>query len=253
MNSSSFKILTLFCVSIALIASIVALFLQDKLSDNISDSKIESVVANFIKNNPQAIIDSVNEYQLSQQKRLDGEAKENLVNQKKLIEDSTTSPIAGNPKGDVVLVEFFDYSCGYCKKVFPYVAELIKNDKNVKVVFKELPILGPNSLLASQAALAVHNLNPDKYMDFHKSLMQTRISGKEAVLKIASDNGLDSEAISKLMDSKEIEQIINENHDLARSLNIAGTPAFIIGGQIYPGAMDYNEINKKISEARKKK
>jgi protein-disulfide isomerase len=252
MNSSSFKILTLFCISIALIASILAVFLKDKLSDNVSNSQIESVVADFIKNNPQAIIDSVSEYQLANQKRLDSQAQENLTAKKDLIENSASSPVLGNPKGDVVLVEFFDYSCGYCKKVLPYVLELIKEDTNLKVVFKELPILGNNSVLASKAALAVNKLNPDKYIDFHKSLMKTRVSGKDAILKIASDNGLDAKAISELMDSKEIEKIIDENHELAKSLNIAGTPAFIINGQIYPGAMDYNELKKKVALARKK-
>jgi protein-disulfide isomerase len=82
--------------------------------------------------------------------------------------------------------------------------------------------------------------------------MKTRVSGKDAILKIASDNGLDAKAISELMDSKEIEKIIDENHELAKSLNIAGTPAFIINGQIYPGAMDYNELKKKVALARKK-
>ncbi len=167
------------------------------------------------------------------------------------LKKDASSPVAGNPKGNVTIVEFFDYRCAYCKKVFPTVRELLKTDKNVRYVFKEFPILGPDSVTASRAALAVWSLAPDQYLDFHSALMNTHGGLSEVqVLGIAKKIGLDPEKVHKAMADPKITKTIEKNIALAQSLNIQGTPAFIVGDQLLPGAVELDHLRELVSAER---
>jgi protein-disulfide isomerase len=255
MGSSNLKIIGLFIIFVAITVLTTFGLLKDfKSADSSSMTKdeVQAIVKDYIQANPEAIIKSLTEYQQKAQKNQDAEAQKNVISKKDELENDATTPVAGNPKGDVTIVEFFDYSCGYCKKVFPYLTELLKEDPNVKLVLKEFPILGPNSLLASQAALAVNIINPAKYVDFHNALMKERVSGKDAILKIAGDLGLDTAAISAKMDSPEVAAIIEKNRKLAGDIGVHGTPAFVINGEFIPGAIEYDEMKQRVKAAREK-
>lgn len=215
------------------------------------DEKIYSTVDTYIKGNAEVIIAAVEQHQrgLTQQKQQ--EAIQNISQKSEELENDPNSPTSGNVNGDITVVEFFDYNCGYCKRSLGNITKLLEEDKNVKVVFKEMPILSENSMLASKYALAVNQVDPSKYVDYHAKLMSSRgQSSKEQLIKFAEEIGVDTVAVQAVVESSAIMQAIQNNQELARSVGISGTPAFIIGGQLVPGAIDYDEFKRIIKERR---
>ena len=162
-----------------------------------------------------------------------------------------TSPVGGNPNGDVTIVEFFDYQCGYCKRVFPRLEKLLIDDSNLRFVFKEMPILGPNSVFAARAALAARKQGEKQYVAFHKVMMASRGSlNKASVLRFATDAGLDVERLKGDMEDDNINDMIRRNLKLADALSINGTPAFVIGDTIVRGAVDLLKLKILVERAR---
>jgi protein-disulfide isomerase len=157
--------------------------------------------------------------------------------------------VAGNPKGDVTLVEFFDYNCGWCKKGFPEVVDLIGQDKNLRVVLKEFPIFGGDSDYAAKAALAANKQG--KYWELHTALFshEGKVT-KEFVDEAARELGLDLAKLKADMESPEVAQVIADNQALAQSLAINGTPAFIIDTHVTPGYLPAPELLASIQQVR---
>jgi protein-disulfide isomerase len=159
------------------------------------------------------------------------------------------SPVGRNPHGDVSLVEFFDYNCPYCRRVAPVMIDAEKADPQLRIVYKEFPILGPNSTFAAKAALAVHRQG--KYLALHQALMQARGTVDEAqVLDAATRIGVDIERMKSEMKDPAIQTAIEKNLELAQALRINGTPSFVIGEQILRGAADLKALQELIGEAR---
>lgn len=212
---------------------------------------IEDVIRSYILNNPEVLIEAIQNLRERERVQAHDKAKANLVKfQKELFNDPAT-PVGANPKGDVTIVEFFDYRCGYCKKVFPDVQKVLNEDKNIRYVYKEFPILGPESVTASRAALAAWIVDQNKYEAFHKAMMSSMGGLSESrVLKIAAENGFDIETLKKAMKDPRIDGIIERNHALARELDINGTPAFIVGDQIVRGALDLVSLKNLVARAR---
>lgn len=166
------------------------------------------------------------------------------------IFNRSDDPILGNPNGDVTLVEFFDYRCTYCKLVHPVVMTLLKEDGNIRYVAKEYPILGPVSTLASQAALA--SQIQGKYADYSNALMSANGLNENKIFKIAKDVGLDPLRLLNDIDANEedINTKISGNIALAKTLTLKGTPAFIIGDQLIPGAVSKASLELLIAKVR---
>jgi protein-disulfide isomerase len=165
------------------------------------------------------------------------------------LTDDPDSPIGGNPDGDVTVVEFFDYQCPYCRAVAPDLNRLVDGDDGVRVVYKEFPILGPVSHYAARAALAAHRQG--RYEPFHHTLMSEpdRLS-EERVLAIAGDVGLDLDRLHRDMDDPEIGAALERTRQLAAALGINGTPAFVVGEEIVPGAIGLDEMRELGRRAR---
>jgi len=216
----------------------------------LSKPEIEAIVKKVISDNPELIVQSLQNYKLQK----DAEALVKANDSLKVIKpelSKETMPSAGNPKGDVTIMEFFDYHCGYCKRFYGEVSKLIQDDKNVRVVFVEFPILSPDSREASKAALAVNNIDKSKYFAFHTALMQAQGGFNQEVLNAkAKELGIDTAKMEKEMANPEIEKQLNRNKDIAIQLNISGTPAIIIGNEVVGGAISYEELKKKVDEAR---
>jgi protein-disulfide isomerase len=213
--------------------------------------QIEAVVREYILKNPEILVESLRGYEEQHKQATEEEAKKAIAANRDALEKNPTSPVAGNPQGDVTIVEFFDYQCGYCKKVLPSVQELLKTDGNVRVVFKEFPILGPDSVIAAQTALAAWKIAPAKYLPFHLALMESRGELDEGrVREIAKKVGLDVEKLEAAKADPEIKATIERNHELARALQINGTPAFIVGGRLVPGAVDLATLREMVGTAR---
>lgn len=252
MNASSVKIV-IFAVFISVLLSFALFTVLSQSSGGMagpSEGKVEQIVAKFIKENPEAILESVTTYQRNMQEQQVKRDEEAVQQNRSEVEDSKNQPFIGNPNGTVVVTEFFDYACGYCKRMLGDINRLRDEHPNVKIVFREYPILGENSYVATQASLAVYKIATDQYFDFHQKLMKTRITGKESVLAIASELGVDPIQLEEKMNSKEITDHIDENRRLAATLGIRGTPAFIINGQLYPGALDYDTLSQQVKNAK---
>lgn len=212
-------------------------------------AEIEEIVRQYILENPEIIAEAID--RLRERERI---AKEEAHNQARIalapqIFDNPMTPVLGNPDGDVVVVEFFDYQCGYCKRTMQTVLDLQKEDPKIRVVWKELPILGPASEFASRAAMAAKK--QDKYLEFHVAVMGARGQlTPESVMKHAADAGLDVDKLKRDMMAPEIGKYLRDTLQLAQQLGINGTPGFVIGGKLVPGAISMEQMKDLIAQAR---
>ena len=147
----------------------------------------------------------------------------------------------GNKNGKEIIIEFFDYNCGYCKRSFPEIMELVSENKDIKIILKELPVLGESSILASKASIA--SQKQDKYFEFHQELINfSGIISLIDIKKISKELGINFEQLQKDMNSEETILLINESYRLADLIGVRGTPAFIINNNLIPGAIGKNEM-----------
>ncbi len=211
---------------------------------------VEQIIHDYFLKNPEFMVEVLRaaEAKLKQEKAED--ARQAIAaNRHALIADAT-SPVGGNPEGDVTVVEFFDYRCPYCKQVEPALEALLKEDPKIRIVYKEFPVLGAPSVFASRMALAA--LKQGKYDSFHRAMMMTKGQiNQDVVLKVAAAAGLDVTQAKADMTAPDIEEIIKRNYALAEVLEINGTPAFIVGDVLIPGATDIDGLRKAVADARK--
>jgi protein-disulfide isomerase len=212
---------------------------------------IEGIVHDYLTKNPEVMLDALEAAKEKLSKDAHDKAGAALTERRHDIFEDPATPVAGNPKGDVSLVEFFDYRCPYCKQVEPSLEGLLGEDRQLRIVYKEMPVLGPVSVVASRVALA--SRNQGKYDAFHKAMMTTKGQIDEAtVFKVAGSVGLDVDRLKREMNAPEIQQAIKANLDLAEALDIRGTPGFVVGEEIVPGAVDLGTLKQLIADARKK-
>ena len=213
---------------------------------------IEDIVREYLKNNPEILIEAIQALRAKQEAARRQQARAALTAHTNKLRNDPASPVGGNPDGDVTVVEFFDYRCGFCKRVFPAIMTLLGEDPNIRYVLKEFPILGPESEFASRAALGIWFENRDKYMPFHRTLMAMKGDLTEArVLKEAEKFGIDIERLRTAMVSPQVTSALQSNYALAKALGINGTPAFVIGDELVPGALDLAALKRLIVDARK--
>lgn len=156
----------------------------------------------------------------------------------------------GNKNGKEVIIEFFDYNCGYCKRSFPEIMELVSENKDIKIILKELPVLGESSILASKASIA--SQKQDKYFEFHQELINfSGIISLIDIKKISKELGINFEQLQRDMNSEETILLINESYRLADLIGVRGTPAFIINNNLIPGAIGKNEMLRFLNKWRK--
>ncbi|MBO32930.1 MAG: hypothetical protein CMM74_08145 [Rhodospirillaceae bacterium] len=213
--------------------------------------EVEQVIGGYLRQNPEIIAEAIRILQDRERSAKQNRVLHNLVANKDRLLNDPTSPIGGNPKGDITVVEFFDYNCGFCKKMFPAVQKLLKDDKNIRYVFKEFPILSPSSETAARVALVAWKYEKEKYFDFHRRLIEAKGSlSNGRIFSLAAKSGLDVARLKKQMGAPDIAGMINVNRELAEKLDIRGTPGFVIGNQIIPGAIDLATLKQLIKEAR---
>ncbi len=208
-------------------------------------------IREYLLANPEVLVEAMQELERKQDSQRDSVAQKAISeNQKELLRDPD-SPTAGNPSGDVTIVEFSDYQCPYCKRAHGAIKSVVAADGKVKIVFKDLPILGEPSRIAALAALA--SRAQGKHLAFHDALME--YSGKidrDKIMEIAASVGLDVARLQKDMEDPKLKQIIDRNMALASALGVRGTPAFVVGQQFVPGAVDADALKQLIADARKR-
>ena len=214
-------------------------------------TQLQGMIKDYIDQNPDIIIKALQNYQVKQQEQMEKTAESKVIENKEALTGKNL-PSAGNPDGDVTITEFFDYNCGYCKKAIPDIESALANDKNVRFVFKELPVLGPTSVTAAQWSLAAYKQG--KYFEFHKALMHdNEPRSEETLAKIAKQVGMDVDKAKEYAQSDEAKKIIADNRELASGLQIQGTPGFVINGKMYRGYLGPDGLKDAIADARKKK
>ena len=226
-------------------------FAEDaKTVSDLPVEQVEEIVRDYLMREPEIIYQALEELQRRQTAEKAEQQKQMLTSRRDDIENDPATPVAGNPEGDVALVEFFDYRCGYCRRVLSSMQALMEEDDQLKVVFKELPVLGEDSVRAARAALASHQQDESLYLDFHLALMSAEDLSAQGIRTIAADIGLDPDQLETDMESDEVSKAIDDNYQLASALGIEGTPAFVIGDNLVPGAVDKDRLAALIEEAR---
>ncbi len=199
------------------------------MADNMTPEQkkeMEQVIHDYLVNNPEVLVEASQALQQKQQQSMQEQAKAAISENAPQLFNEKVS-VAGNPKGNVTLVEFFDYQCIHCKKMKPVIADLIAKDPNLRVIYKEFPIFGKSSELASQAALAAGMQG--KYQEMHDALLsQDKRLNEDIIMQTAKSLGLDVAKLKKDMQSKEVTDTLDANRQLAEKMHLMGTPAFVV-------------------------
>jgi len=242
------KILARWCFIISTILVLVVPANGDEIPAERQDA-IRQLVREYLLANPEVIVEALTAYEAQEEARVRDEARRNLTAMQAEIFNNPQDPVMGNAAGDVTVVEFFDYHCGYCKRVVAPLVEVMTADRQIKLVLKELPILGPASAFAAKAALAARAQAAYDKLHFALLAHRGRLSA-EIVLQIAASIGLDVERLKADMKAPAIAAMIAANQRLANALNVRGTPAFIIGDELVPGAVDADGLRRLVAKAR---
>ena len=234
-----------------LLLASTALFLLPLASfaDSLSEERVKELVLEAIRENPGIVIEAIQMIEERQEAAKAFEAKQILTSNRDALERDPNAPVLGNPNGDVTVVEFFDYNCPYCKRVKPHMEALLAADKNVRVVYREWPILGEGSVFAARAALA--SREQGKYDEFHWAMMEMKGRVGEAnVMQAAEKLGIDTAQLRSDMVSPKINEHIETSMRLARSLGFNGTPSFVIGEALAPGLIEADQMIELVNQAR---
>lgn len=223
---------------------------RERLTEaEIPGDEFERRVRAYLLDNPEVIIEAMQALEARRLAAEQTDVQAVITARADEIFRDPASPVGGNSEGDVTLVEFFDYNCPYCRRVAPVMMDAEAADPELRIVYKEFPILGPGSDFAARAALAAHR--QDRYVAFHQALM--RVAGKvgeDAVLATAAELGLDIERLKADMEDPEIQVSIDRNLALAEALRVNGTPGFVIGEEILRGAADFETLQGLIERER---
>jgi protein-disulfide isomerase len=216
--------------------------------------EIETIIKEYLLSHPELLQDVMVELE-KRQTAAEAEKHRNAVKEHAAtIFDSPRQVTVGNPQGDVTVVEFFDYNCGYCKRAMTDMMELIKNDPKLKFVLKEFPVLGEGSVQAAQVAAAVRmqdKTGGKKYLEFHQKLLGSRGQvDKARALAVAKEVGFDVARIEKDLASDEVRIQIEESMKLAEALGLNGTPSYVVGADVVVGAVGLNTLKERVNNAR---
>jgi protein-disulfide isomerase len=212
--------------------------------------EVETIIREYLRAHPEVVMEALQEMERREQDVQQRQRAETIRGRLADLTQDPASPVGGNPKGSVTIVEFFDYQCGYCKREAAEMKKLLQADPDVRVVYKDLPILGPASVFAARAALAAQKQG--KHGALHTALLETseRLTDQE-VLRLAAQAGLDTAQLEKDMADPSVTAALDRNFQLQRALNIQGTPALIVGTEFIPGAANLDTLKELVARARK--
>ena len=245
-----------FMASMALCIALQPVTTRSELqTDNASNPSaggrdFQQIIHDYILAHPEVLIKSLQSAKRKQEDQIAAATKSLIKSYKKELVEDPNTPILGNPNGDITLVEFFDYRCPYCRQMDPLLQNLVRNDPGLRIAQKQYPILGPQSVFAARVALAANKQG--KYLQFHTALMSKRPNFDEAsVLNIAETTGLDLALLKSDMASPEVDAEISKSIQIAKELRLTGTPAFIVGSELIPGATDFETLRAVVEDARR--
>jgi len=224
------------------------------VADSVSDAeraKFETIIRDYLLKNPEVIEEAIVALETKRKVEEAARRKETLSQNSEVLMNSTRQVVLGNPKGDVTVVEFFDYNCGVCKSGFADMAKMIEEDGNIRFVLKEFPILGRGSQEAAQVAIALNITAPEKYMDFHKKMFALRGGANaERALAVAQELGVDMAKLQANLEHQEVRATVEEVYTLANGLGLTGTPSYIIGNEVFGGLIGYERMKQAVASTR---
>jgi protein-disulfide isomerase len=214
-------------------------------------SDVESIVREYLLANPEILEEAFTALQQKREAEADAARLEQLAVYRDELENSPRDPVLGNPEGDVTLVEFFDYNCGYCRRAHDDMKRLIEGDPELRVVLKEFPVLGRSSMEAAAVSIAVNMIAPDLYGEFHEKLMTRDGEANEAAaLEVAEALGLSREEIRTEIRSDAVRETVEASYEVAQALGLSGTPSYVVGDIVEFGAVGYDALKESINETR---
>lgn len=216
-------------------------------------SEIETIIKNYIMKNPEILRDAIDELE-NRAKAAEADARNKLVSDTQgPLYTSPYQAVIGNPNGKLTLIEFFDYNCGYCKKMLPDIARLITSEPDLRIILRDYPILSDASVEAAQVAAAVRNqFKGEKFWEFHQKLLGSHGPvGKAQALAVAQALGADMDKIGKDMEAPSVKEGLDESDRLGRDLALNGTPSYVVGDEIVVGAVGYDALKAKLDNVRK--
>ena len=215
--------------------------------EQVEQEAIKALILQTIRENPEVLMDTLLTFQEEAQAQAQAEQRAAIQRVGDLLLADANTGVMGNPEGDIVLVEFFDYNCPYCRRAAPVLFELIEENPDLRIIMREWPILGPDSELAARASLAA--IKQNKFEAFHEALMAQPRANTVFIRRAAEQAGLDYDQLQADMDAPEVDAHIAKSHDLARQLGISGTPTFLIGEALVPGLLEKADLQALIAEA----
>jgi protein-disulfide isomerase len=235
------------------IAVVAALPARAQSFSDAQRGEIERIVKDYLVAHPEVLQDVMSELEKRQTAAKAEQQIAGVRDHKEVLFNSSHQVTLGNPHGDVTMVEFFDYNCGYCKRALGDMLQLLKTDPNLKVVLKEYPVLGPGSVEAAQVAVAarMQDKTGKKYLEFHQKLLGGHGPADKAhALAAAKEVGFDVARIEKDLGSDEVRETLKENLKVADAIGLDGTPSYIIGSDVVIGAQGYEALKEKVDAAR---
>lgn len=213
--------------------------------------EIGAIVRDYLMKNPEVIEEAMQALEKKRAQEAD-EARSRMMTEKSgILFNSARQAVHGNPNGDVTIVEFFDYNCGFCKRGLQDVQTLLKNDPKVRYVLKEFPVLGPGSVEAARVSIALNRIAPEKHMDFHVRLLGGRGQADKArALAVAAEVGVDTAKLEKELTNPEVAATIEEVYALATGLGLNGTPTYVVGQEVIPGAVGLDKLTEQVKRVR---
>jgi protein-disulfide isomerase len=220
--------------------------------DEAQKKEFGAFIREYLIENPEIMLEVQTALEQKQDDKRNSLAANAVPANRDVIFNSPYDLTLGNPQGDVTLVEFFDYNCGYCKRAKTDIDELVKSDKNIRVILKEFPILGPDSTAAHAVSNAVRNVAPEKYAEFQRNLLgANQRADEDFAIEAATDLGIDEDALRASMKEKTQDASVKETYEVAVQLGIQGTPSYVIGNEAVFGAVGLPALKEKIANMRK--
>jgi protein-disulfide isomerase len=221
----------------------------EPLFDDAQKEELHGIIRDYLVNNPDVIREAMEALQAQEEAAQATLVQDTVRQNADALFRSEYDVVIGNPEGNLTMVEFFDYNCGYCKRSLDDVVALVETDPEIKFVLKEFPILGEGSVFAARAAIAARKQG--KYWELHQAMMRERGTNDEAqVVRLAADLGLDVERLRADMEADEVDLTIQQNYSLAEAMGIQGTPAFLVDDRLIPGALGLEGLRTQIAEER---
>ncbi|MBL4646451.1 MAG: DsbA family protein [Rhizobiales bacterium] len=222
--------------------------------DATQQDEVRQIIREYLIENPEVIAEALEMLEIRSKQKEENARNEALASMQDLIFNSDKQVVMGNPDGDVTVVEFFDYNCGFCKRAHKDMVDLMAEDKGLRIVLKEFPVLGQGSVEAARIAIALNAMAPELYEEFHmKLLLNPGAANLDKALNVAESLGVDIQELESIVNSELPSQTIQEVYQIADTLGLTGTPSYVIGKQVVFGAVGVERLRASIAEARANK